>query len=435
MKLFGSSGIRGSFNDLITPEFVCKVGQVVGSLYDEIVVGWDARTTSPLLSNALVSGMMAAGANAYIAGMVTTPTLARAVRDYKAGVMITASHNPPPDNGLKFWNPDGSSFGSEQMEEMENLLLNDESRTKPWDAVGATLNIDWPIERHISSVIEQIGRLDSKVVVDCGNGVTSGITPYVLRRLGCEVITLNANPDGSFPGRSSEPTEENTRILAKCVVESGADIGIAHDGDGDRMVAVDETGRFADGDALMPLFSKLEGKSKIVVPVNASMAVDRYLDGVEVIRCKVGDVFVAEMIKEVNADFGGEPSGTWVFPKSTLCPDAVFAAARLIQIIQEKPLSEYLAEIPRFSVIRKRVSMDRSKTDKIMVGVKEGLERLGPQEISELDGVRTVFEKGWILLRPSGTEPKLKIVIEGDTDEDAQSLLDLAEGVVKEVLG
>jgi phosphoglucosamine mutase len=435
MKLFGSSGIRGKFNEAITPELVCRIGQAVGNLYDQVVVGWDARTSSPLLGNAAISGLLSAGADAYVAGFVSTPTLAHAAKELKAGIMITASHNPPTDNGVKLWNPDGSSFGSTQMEEVEKLLLESGISGVSWDEVGHLHTIDWAVERHMNSISEIIGKLEGTVVVDCGNGTTTNITPYLLRRLGCKVITLNGQPDGSFPGRSSEPTEENTRILAKMVVESGANIGIAHDGDGDRTVAVDETGRFADGDALMPLLSKLEGKSSIVVPINASMAVDRYLDNVQVVRCRVGDVYVSEKIKEVNAEFGGEPSGTWVFPRSSFCPDGIFAAARLVQIVQERPLSEYLAEIPKFSVIRKRVDMDPVKSSESMDKIGEGLKALNPQELSDMDGYRAVFENGWILLRPSGTEPKLKIVIEGDTEENAQTLFQNAMTIVKGVLG
>lgn len=435
MKLFGSSGIRGEFNKEITPELVYRIGQAVGNLYDRVVVGWDARTTSPLLSQSAISGLMAAGSDAYVAGMVTTPTLANAAHDLKAGIMITASHNPPTDNGVKLWNPDGSSFGSAQMEEVEELLFRERLPSACWNEVGRVQNIDWAIKRHEEKIAAQIGKLDATVVVDCGNGAASTITPHLLRKLGCRVITLNAHPDGSFPGRSSEPTKENTELLARCVVETGANIGIAHDGDGDRTVAVDEKGQFADGDALMPLLCKLEGKSKVVVPINASMAVDRYLDGVEVVRCKVGDVFVSEKIKEVNADFGGEPSGTWVFPRSFLCPDGVFAAARLVQIAMERPLSEYLAEILRFSVIRKRIPMDPAARAESMVKIGEGLKALNPNELSDMDGYRAVFDNGWILLRPSGTEPKLKIVIEGDTDESAEALFKSALAVAKGVLG
>jgi phosphoglucosamine mutase len=434
MKLFGSSGIRGHFNDLITPEFVCKIGQSVGNLYDEVVLGWDARTTSPLLGNAMIAGLLAAGANVYVAGMVTTPTLASAAREFKAGVMLTASHNPAPDNGVKLWNPDGSSFDSRQMDEVEEILLGKNIPSASWDRVGQLRTIDWAVDRHMERIIKLIPPLNARVVVDCGNGASTNITPYLLRKLGCEVITINGHPDGSFPGRGSEPTEENTRLLARSVVEMNADIGIAHDGDGDRTVAVDEKGNFADGDALMPLLCKLEGKSRVVVPINASMAVDNYLEGVEVVRCKVGDVFVSEKIKEVNADFGGEPSGTWVFPGTSYCPDGIYAAARLVQIAMERPLSEYLAEIPRYSVIRKRIDLPPETREQSMSALGDGLKSLNPREVSELDGFKAIYENGWILLRPSGTEPKLKIVIEGIDRESAETLFNMAMKIIGEVL-
>ena len=178
MRLFGSSGIRGHFNDLITPEFVCKIGQSTGNVYKEVVVGWDARTTSPLLGNAMVAGLLAAGANVYVAGMVTTPTLASAAKEYDAGIMLTASHNPPTDNGVKFWNPDGSSFDSRQMEEVEDILLAGDIPNAPWNQVGRLRVIDWAIDCHMERIMEQIPSLNAKVVVDCGNGASTTITPY-----------------------------------------------------------------------------------------------------------------------------------------------------------------------------------------------------------------------------------------------------------------
>jgi phosphoglucosamine mutase len=366
--------------------------------------------------------------------MVSTPTLANAAREFKAGIMITASHNPPQDNGIKFWNPDGSSFGSGQMEAIEALVLGEKIPQAAWDSVGDLRSIDWAVDRHIQRISGEIGKLKAKVVVDCGNGAASTITPYLLRQLGCEVITLNAQPDGSFPGRGSEPNEENTKLLAKCVVESQADIGIAHDGDGDRAVAVDEKGNFAGGDALLPLLCKLEGKSKVVVPVNASMSVDRHVGKVHVIRCRVGDVYVSEKIKEAGADFGGEPSGTWVFPKISYCPDGIYAAARLVQIAAERPLSERLAEIPKFITIRKRLDMPAERSNKTMVAVAKALLSQKPSETSDLDGLRAVFSDGWILFRPSGTEPKLKIVVEAETEAGAKKLLDTAMKIGKEAL-
>ncbi len=435
MKLFGSSGIRGPFGEKITPQLASDVGRAVGSVYSRVVIGWDTRTTSELLGNALASGLMSAGARVGICGMVSTPTLAHATSGHDCGIMITASHNPPVDNGLKFWNPDGSSFDSRQMQELEDILLGQKFKMASWDKVGNSFIIEDAVEKHITKIIDQIGQLSGKVVVDCGNGAASNISPYVLRRLGCEVIALNAQPDGTFPGRSSEPTAENTVLLAECVKKSGAVVGIAHDGDGDRMLAVDENGRFIDGDTLLPIFAKMEGRESIVVPLNVSIGVDRYIPDVKVVRCKVGDVYVAEKIKEVNANFGGEESGTWIFPENSYCPDGVFAAARLVKIASERPLSQYVDELPKFHIFRKRIPFGQMDRIQAMGELHELMKAWSPNDISDMDGLYASFNDGWVLLRPSGTEPKLKVVVEGETEARAGELTNMALAAAEKVLG
>lgn len=434
LKLFGSSGIRGAFGEKITTQLTSEVGQATGTVYNSVVVGWDTRTTSELLGKALASGLMSAGSNVGIVGMVSTPTLAYAVKNFDAGIMITASHNPPKDNGLKFWNPDGSSFGSTQMEELEDILENKKFKKATWDKVGTCHQIEDAVEQHITSILSKIGSLKGKVVIDCGNGAASNISPYLLRRLGCEVVTLNAQPDGTFPGRSSEPTEDNTLLLAECVKKSGAILGIAHDGDGDRTLAVDEKGRFINGDVLLPIFAKMEGKRSIVVPINVSMGIDRYVDTVEVVRCMVGDVYVAEKMKEVGADFGGEESGTWIFSKNSFCPDGIYAAARLVEIVQDKQLSEYVDELPKFNIIRQRVPFGQKDKMEAMAELLEYVKSWKPDKIMDMDGLHSSFKDGWILLRPSGTEEKLKVVIEGETEARAKELYDMAIEAVGKVL-
>ncbi len=435
MKLFGSSGIRGTFGEKITTQLANEVGLAVGTVYDSVVIGWDTRTTSELISKALAAGLMSAGARVGIAGMTSTPTLANETKNFAAGLMITASHNPAPDNGIKFWNPDGSSFGSQQMEELEDILANKKFAHVSWDKVGRCFEIVDAVEKHMQSIESKMGKLSGKVVIDCGNGATTNISPYLLRRMGCEVITINSHPDGTFPGRGSEPTTENTRLLAECVKSSGAMLGIAHDGDGDRTLAVDEKGRFLNGDLLLPILAKLEGKTSIVVPLNVSMGVDTYLKGVDVIRCKVGDVYVAEKMKEVGADFGGEESGTWIFPENSFCPDGVFAAAKLVQIAMERPLSEYLDELPKFDIMRKRIDFGTRDKVEVMKEIRPLMEAWSPLDISDMDGLYAKFQDGWILMRPSGTEPKLKIVIEGENEARANELMAMAMAAVEKVLG
>jgi len=259
-----------------------------------------------MLIEAFIAGLLSAGSEVMDIGVVSTPTLAHAARNYKCGAIVTASHNPPEYNGIKLWNPDGLAFDEEQQEVMENLLSSSAKRHRPdWRHVGRRTWSDNAIREHIDFIVRSVGEAHIKVVVDCANGPTSTVTPYVLREMGCNVVALNSHIDGSFPSRNPEPTEENLEQLKRTVTSIGADLGIAHDGDGDRMVAVDEKGNYAGGDKLLPLFAKVHGKKGIAVPVDASMVLDDVLPGVKVWRTRVGDVYVAQAVKKHGADFGG----------------------------------------------------------------------------------------------------------------------------------
>jgi len=433
-KLFGSSGIRGIFGKDVTPELGTRLGMALGSTAKRVVIGWDVRTTSPLLASAVASGLMSAGCEVGFAGMVPTPTLARAVSEYDAGVMITASHNPPEYNGFKVWNPDGMAFDSTQSDAVERLLESGTFRRADWKGIGSSHELGDTISNHIQSIVSSVGQVEARVVVDCGNGAASVVSPYLLREMGCDVVALNADADGAFPGRGSEPLEEKLDVLKKAVLSSGAAIGLAHDGDADRVVAVDEKGNFLDGDLLLPIIAKREAKKSLVVPVDASMAIDEYMAGVRVHRCRVGDVYVAEAIKKHGAEFGGEPSGTFIFPNETYCPDGIFAAARLVALASETKLSELAAVFPRYPILKERIPYDVTKRSEVEVKILAALERMKPIELQTLDGARAVFADGWMLVRPSGTEPKVKIVVEGRTDKVAKELFMSAKEAVKGAL-
>src|SRR4030042_3255163 len=191
---------------------------------------------------------MAAGCDIYIAGLVTTPTLAEAARLLDAGVMITASHNPPEYGGIKLWNPDGSGFNVSQSNDIEKLLESRNFELKPWNEVGGRHILPEAISSHAERILDKAKESKLKVVVDCANGPAFTITPVVLQRMGCKVVTINSNSDGHFPGRPPEPVDENLTDLKSAVVSMKADLGIAHDGDADRMVAVDDKGMFLGGD-------------------------------------------------------------------------------------------------------------------------------------------------------------------------------------------
>jgi phosphoglucosamine mutase len=430
MALFGSSGIRGLANREITPGLALKVGLAVGSMHDSAVIGRDPRTSGEMIEYAIISGLLSAGCNVTRIGMVSTPTLAFAARNYDCGVMVTASHNPPEYGGIKLWNRDGMAFDSKQQDEIESVIQNKAWKMAEWNSIGRVNEAD-VIEEHAEMILGKVGRTSLKVVVDCGCGAASTITPYVLRRMGCHVITLNSQPDGFFPARNPEPIEKNLEMLKKATLAFGADLGIAHDGDADRMMAVDGLGRFVEGDKLLAFFGLRETKKSIVVPVDTSIMVDDVLKGRTVYRTRVGDVYVAEELKKRNADFGGEPSGSWIFPGISLCPDGIYAAARLVEIVEnEGRLDSLVDELPAYPMIRGTIACSNDKKEAAMGKIGNGLKEMG--EVSSIDGIRVDTKEGWILVRPSGTEPKIRITAEARNN--VENLYARAEKIVKEAL-
>ncbi len=430
MALFGSSGIRGLANMEITPELALKVGLALGSTHDSAVIGRDPRTSGEMIEHAIISGLLSAGCNVSRIGMVSTPTLAYAARNHDCGVMVTASHNPPEYGGIKLWNRDGMAFDSKQQDEIESVIQNKAWKAAEWNSIGRVSEAN-VIEEHAEMIFGKVGSASLKVVVDCGCGAASTITPYVLRRMGCHVITLNSQPDGFFPARNPEPVEKNLGMLKKATIAFGADLGIAHDGDADRMMAVDGLGRFVEGDKLLAFFGLRETRKSIVVPVDTSIMVDDVLKGRKVYRTRVGDVYVAEELKKRTADFGGEPSGSWIFPGISFCPDGIYAAARLVEIVEnEGRLDSLLDELPAYPIVRGTIACSNDKKKAAMGNIGNGLKKMG--EVSSIDGIRVDTKEGWILVRPSGTEPKIRITAEARND--VEKLYARAEKVVKEAL-
>ncbi|UCG71117.1 MAG: phosphoglucosamine mutase [Thermoplasmata archaeon] len=431
MKLFGSSGIRGLANEDISIELARDIGKVLGTLHKRVIVGHDPRTTGQMILHALTSGLLSTGSEVFTAGMVTTPTLAYAARNFHCGLMVTASHNPPEYNGIKFINPDGSGFNVEQMQEIEKKLAEKDFQLARWESIKNAKPYQNAIIEHIEKIMDNINKMDLKVVVDCGCGSASTITPYLFQRLGCEVISLNSQPDGFFPGRKSEPVPENLKSLISAVTESNANIGIAHDGDADRMVAVDEKGNYVGGDSLLTLFAKNEVKKCVVVPVDASMAIDVIVGDAKVVRTKVGDVFISEMIKKYDADFGGEPSGTWIFPSQGLCPDGIFAAAKLAETVCREPLSSQISKLPKYPRKKGTLKCPNAKKTEVLALVEDRMRKLDYKELNTDDGLRFQFDDAWALIRPSGTEPKIRITTEAEGEKEVKMLHDKIYDIVK----
>ena len=337
--------------------------------------------------------------------------------------------------GIKLWNPDGMAFDSIQQEEIEETVASGNFKQVEWSRIGNVTTDSNAVREHsdmIQSNVKQEKPASLRVVLDCGCGAGGTITPYLLREMGCDVITLNAQLDGYFPARNPEPNDANLGLLKKAVVEFDADLGIAQDGDADRMMAVDENGVFVTGDEMLAIFAGYECKAggRLVVPVDTSMIVDDALPDSSVVRTRVGDVYVAEEIKRTGADFGGEPSGSWIFPQVSYCPDGIYAAARLIEIVRDAGLGELRDKLPQYPTKRGTVVCDNEGKGSVMNMVRSEMGTLG--KVTDIDGVRVEVDGGWLLVRPSGTEPKIRITAEARMGVD--ELYEMGENIVKEAL-
>jgi phosphoglucosamine mutase len=425
MKLFGSSGIRAVFDkDLLNIAF--RAGLAVGRHYRDVVVGMDTRTSGDVMKHAVICGLLAAGAACHDAGVVPTPTLAYITRRFGAGMMITASHNPPEYNGVKLLNPDGSSFDSAQQQQIETEIQAGCYESATWDRIQRSGIFSGAIGEHVEGILQDFSPgLKVKAVVDAGGGTASEVTPQLLERLGCEVVPLYCRNTGFFP-RTVEPTGANLRELRRVVIESGADVGIAHDGDADRMMAVDEKGRFISGDKLLVILARALRAKDIVTTLDASMAVDEA--GFSIRRTRIGDTWVSEELRK-GGDFGGETSGAWIFPAVSLCPDGIYAAALVASIAGRQRISELVDAVPVYPLKRGSLAADGVSITRL----EEELAGLGPVSISKIDGIRLEFADGWLLVRPSGTEPKIRLTAEAKTAARAGHLYESGLKAIKEL--
>ena len=427
--MFGTSGVRGPVGDVVTADLALSIGRAVASTGPgRVVVGRDPRTSGPLLVDAVAAGLRECGADVVDVGMAATPTVARAIasEDAAAGVSVTASHNPPADNGLKLWTPSGQAFDTEAQEEIERVVEADAYDLVSWDELGERSTCGGARAAHVEALCDAVDVEDPPaVVLDVGNGA-GGLTADALYELGCDVETLNAQPDGRFPARPSEPTAETLASLCATVAATDVDLGVAHDGDADRMMAVDERGRFVAGDVLLALFAvdASEAGSTVAAPVDTSLAVDDALAdvGASVTRTRVGDVYVAERARVTDVSFGGEPSGAWIWPDETLCPDGPLAACKLAELVGRRgSLAALVDGVDTYPIRRTSLEFDAHRERMARVAAL-ARDRYDEADIASLDGVRIDRGEGWILVRASGTQPLIRVTAEARTDERADDL-------------
>ncbi len=441
-KLFGTSGIRGLIGSEVTCELALNVGKSLAYYLGNqgtVVIGYDTRTTNQMLDQAICAGLLESGVDVIKIGMVPTPLVGYATEklDADAGIMLTASHNPSQYNGIKLWNKNGMAYTQAQERKIEEIYANRDYISVSWENVGK-LSVNEEIKgQYIDDLVDMVDiKKGLKVVVDCASGAGSEISPLVFRKAGCEVTTLNSQPDGFFPGRNPEPNAENLQTLMKTVVAIGADLGIAHDGDADRMITVDEKGNISPFDSLLALISK-EFEGDIVTTVDAGLCMDESVKG-EVLRTPVGDVNVAEVIIERDAAFGGEPSGTWLHPDFCMCPDGILSGLRMAEIVsRDGKLSELLAQIPQYPNIREKITCSKEAKVKVMENMEDLLKDSFDDivDVNSLDGVRLTFsDDSWVLVRPSGTEDYIRITLESRDSKRAEEIRDICVKIINENL-
>jgi len=411
------------------------------------VLGHDARTSGPMFAKAVIAGLTGTGCNVFFAGMAPTPALQLAVKNHgmDGGVIITASHNPPEYNGIKvLWN-DGIEISHEQEIEIENIYFEDKAQFAEWDKLGTTHELPGVNDEYIEAVkkhvnVAKIAEKHYHVVVDVANSVGGLTAPRLLRDLGCKVTSINANIDGTFPGRLPEPRPENLKEIALTVKAVGADLGVAFDGDADRSIFVDENGEIYWGDKTFALieksFLKENPNAKIVTPVSSSTLVKDVADAYkgEIVWTKVGSVTVSQTMKEINAKLGGEENGGVFYGPHQAVRDGAMTTALILEIMAEtgEKLSKLIAEQPQYFLEKGRVECPEDKKEKVL---EELLEQVKGANISTIDGVKIWFEdKSAILVRPSGTEPIYRLYAEAKNQEKALKLIEDYSSKLRKIL-
>ncbi|WP_050033944.1 phosphoglucosamine mutase [Halorubrum halophilum] len=441
MELFGSSGIRGVALRYLTPELVLGIAKAAGTTWDadRVAVARDTRTTGELFANAAASGLAAVGCDVDRLGVVPTP----AVGNYceSAGVpcvLVTASHNPPEFNGIKLVGDDGVELSVDVLERVERRVLDDDYDHADWRTAGATTRVKGVVDDYVDQLIdavdaEAIADADLTVAVDPGHGAASVASPRIYRELGCEVLTVNATPDGHFPGRESEPVSENLGDLRRLVATTDADVGIAHDGDADRAVFVDEDGGFVDGDTSFAAMADacLEPGDAVVSAVNVSQRLVDVCDAndADLELTPIGATNIITRTRELHEEgvrvpIAGEGNGGVFFPPYRLSRDGAYIGARFLELLAavDAPVSETVAPYADYHFVRRNVEYaDDAERDEMLSAARAYVET-ADAEPNTTDGYRLDYGDAWVLVRPSGTEPKIRIYAESADADRAERL-------------
>ena len=417
-RYFGTDGVRGIVGRDLTVELVESLGRAAAawSGRGRVFIGRDTRATGPELERALARGIAMAGGSAVIGGVLPSPAVALLALDL--GAVITASHNPPEYNGVKFFDGDGRKLTDAQEEEIEALLDADAPGGGEVDEVGVAT------DSYLEHVIERFGSDLSglHVVVDCANGAYSGIAPKAFEQLGARVTAIGDAPDGTNINVDRGATD--LVALSHKVVEVGADLGVAFDGDGDRMLAVDAQGEVVDGDQIVAVLALDKRVDVVVVTAMSNLGLHRLMAGhnIRVVTTDVGDRYVLEALRREGALLGGEQSGHIIWLEGHVTGDGLVAALLLCAALNGRTLAEAAAVMPRFPQVKENVPVERRA---LTAGIRSEVERINAE----------LGARGRILVRPSGTEPVIRVLAEAEDEVEAAELCARIAALVRRELG
>ena len=451
-RLFGTAGIRGSVKDRVTERLALDLARAMSTMLantGQVIVGSDYRTSSAELRVTLLGGLLGGGLDVLDAGFLSTPILAFGVRTSGAdsGIMVTASHNPPEDNGMKCYSHQGREYVPEEEQLLEELICQHQFTDVSWDRMGTLGRAPDLTDLYVERLMDlmQPLRRRLRVVVDCANGTTYNLTPLILSKMGCEVISLNAQPDGRFPGRPAEPNPTNLVETCRFVRSVGADLGIAHDGDGDRLALIDEKGRYVNNDTLLAFFARLllteNGSGRIITTIDTSSRIDKVVisSGGTVERTRLGKTHA--MLNREDRETVRLCCEPWkiIDPAWGFWGDAIYAACKVVQALDlsKGVVSALFRGIPDYPQERFFFRCPDHLKDAAMTNVSNVLtSEKGVRDVSKLDGVRVDFgDGGWILIRKSGTEPKIRVYCEGRSPARLRQLVRKSSGLVKKSIG
>ena len=445
-KFFGTNGIRGVFSEDFTLEFVHDMTLAIGTYFEKgpVLIGYDGRDSSPVICKVVSAALNSIGIDCNVAGIVPTPCLEFAVKTlgYSGGIMITASHNPPQYNGIKPAANDGVEISRD-----DELIIEDIYLQKNWikncTKFGTTGKEERAIDVYVKGIISQVDStlIESKqfkVVLDLGNGAQAVSAPDFCKMLQCDTFLINQNIDGSFPGRGSEPTPQNLSELSESVIKNNADIGIAFDGDGDRSIFCDNKGNILTGDksalVLIRHILKKNPNSLVVTCLNSGSNTEVLADqfNSKVIRTKVGSVEVSRKMVPTNALIGFEENGGFMYGKHNQVRDGCMTLALMLELLatSEKSLYENITSLPPSFTTKDKVACPSENVPKLISSLKNEF-----PNSDTTDGIKiTIDPKNWVMIRPSGTEPIVRVYAESENSEKLNELISEYVQKVKSII-